>query len=262
MRIRGRRLRKTVACVAAPRVKILIAIYTCSRPKYQARLQVLQETWLPLAAPFHDIRFFDGMRLGVPDDYWSLPQKTKALCKYAIQHGYDYLLKVDDDTYVHPDKLAPPGVDYAGIRIKANDLGFPPTFAASPKGTHPFDYASGGAYWLSRKAMEIVAETEIDDWAEDRWVGQTLGRHGIVFTELKDYLFYHEYSIEPYLRREFTLLTQIPTPEHIREYHRKFLLKSQKMFDVSREEFDALNARLTAIEARLDSYNRGAPHKI
>jgi hypothetical protein len=243
-------------------VKALIAIFTCSRPKYQERLQTLRDTWIPLAAPYHDIRFFDGARLGVPDDYWSLPQKTKALCKYAIQHGYDYLLKVDDDTYVHPDKLAIPSADYAGIRIKANDLGFPPNFANKPKGTYPFDYASGGAYWLSRRAMEVVAEAEIDDWAEDRWVGQNLAKHGIFFTELPDYLFYHEHSIEPYLLRDFTLLTQIPSSAHLREYHRKFYLKTPKMFDVSREEFDALNVRLVAIEERIAKYNRGAPHKI
>ena len=243
-------------------MKALIAVYTCSRPKYQERLKTLQDTWIPLAAPYHDIRVFDGARLGVSDDYWSLPQKTKALCKYAIQHEYDYLLKVDDDTYVHPDKLSIPSADYTGIRIKANDLGFPPTFPTMPKGTYPYDYASGGAYWLSRKAMEIIVATDINDWAEDRWVGQALARNGINFVELPDYLFYCERSIEPYLLRDFTLLTQIPSSAHLREYHRKFCLKTPKMFDVSREEFDALNDRLVSIEERIKAYNRGAPHRI
>lgn len=264
--------------------KTLIAICTCNRPKYRERIRAMQETWMSLVAPGTDIRFFDGERLGVPDDYFSLPQKTKALCKYALQHGYDYLLKVDDDTYIHSDRLALPDADYAGIFIKANDCGFPPRFKDSPKGTHKYDYASGGAYWLSRKAMQIVVETEIDDWAEDRWVGQTLGKHGIALKVLPDYLFFQEFSIEPYLRREFTLLTQIPCVEQLRLYHRKYALKTPKMFDVSREEFSALkdelaafsdrllkfrqaspqglDERLSAIERRIAVYNQGAPHRI
>ena len=265
-------------------MKALIAIYTCGRPKYKERIQTLQETWIPLAAPGTDIRFFDGERLGVPDDYFSLPQKTKALCKYALQHGYDYMLKVDDDTYIHPDRLALPDADYAGIFIKANDCGFPPRFPNSPKGTHPFDYASGGAYWLSRRAMEIVVDAEIDDWAEDRWVGQALARQGIKLKVLPDYLFFQEFSIEPYLRREFTLLTQIPSSAQLRLYHQKYALKTPHMFDVSREEFrslqeqvellmerllkfrqaspQGLDERLSALERRIAKYNQGDPHKI
>ena len=60
-------------------MKALIAIYTCGRPKYKERIQTLQETWIPLAAPGTDIRFFDGEGLGVTDDYFSIPEKTKAL---------------------------------------------------------------------------------------------------------------------------------------------------------------------------------------
>ena len=262
MSFRDGRLREDAECVATTVVKTLIAIYTCDKPLYQDRLKALQQTWIPLASPCHDIRFFNGARLGVPDDYWSLPQKTKALCKYALQHEYDYLLKMDDDTYVFPDRLKLPPGDYAGIRIRANDFGFPPKYENSPKGTHPFDYASGGAYWLSRKAMEVVIKAEINDWAEDRWVGQALARNDVQFTELPDYLFFHEYSIEPYLRRDFTLLTQIPNSEQLRLFHKKVGLRSKQMFDVSREEFEELSARLSDIESRLAKYNCGAPHRI
>ena len=55
----------------------------------------------------------------------------------------------------------------------------PPTVPAKPKGTYPYNYAAGGAYWLSRKAMTIVADAQPNgDWAEDRFVGDTLGSMG------------------------------------------------------------------------------------
>ncbi len=74
--------------------------------------------------------------------------------------------------------------------IPKNDMGHPTNKncqALSP-GTCKFDYASGGAYWLSEYSMKIVANAEINDWAEDRWVGQILGTQGILLQRHPDYL--------------------------------------------------------------------------
>lgn len=112
-----------------------------------------------------EVRFFDGQSLGVPDDYYSLPQKVRKICEFALDSGYPRILKLDDDSYVNWKQFEVPEADYAGIR-------------------KPGDYASGGAYWLSRRAMEVIARYGIDDWAEDRGVGKLLAEHGIRLTDI------------------------------------------------------------------------------
>ena len=138
------------------------------------------------------------------------------MCKWALAHGYDRLLKVDDDCCIRVDQLHPVSHDYAGIVIAANDLGstVPPGVPAKPRGTYPYNYASGGAYWLSRKAMTIVADARPNgDWAEDRFVGNTLARHGIFVQRIPDYT----WVISGRRPRHWTVLTQLPTPMLIRE---------------------------------------------
>jgi hypothetical protein len=99
------------------------------------------------------------------DDYDSLTRKTQLLARWMLDDTTcDYLFKCDDDTYVHSSNFAefePNGHDYIGCHAGGS-------------------YASGGGgYFLSRRAAELVAEAELDDTAEDRAVGNLLGRHGI-----------------------------------------------------------------------------------
>ena len=167
--------------------EVLIGILSCK--KYADRADAQRRTWIPLAKEAgYDVEVFDGERLMVPDDYLSLPLKTRALCRWAFEKGYRTLFKVDDDCYVHVKNLSVPPYDYAGIVFPPNDCGnttlnIPPF----PRGTIKFPYASGGGYWLSDKAMQIIIDAPCDDWAEDRWVGQVLGRAGITPHQLKDY---------------------------------------------------------------------------
>ena len=170
---------------------MLIAVYTCV-PYRTTRVQAQMDTWIPaLQAQGYDVEIFDGPRLGVPDGYRELPQKTRALVEWAYRHGHDRMLKIDDDGAINPRTFVPSYLDYAGIRIKANDYGNPamsvPTHAP---GTFPHDYASGGAYWLSRMSMEAIVNTPfVEDFAEDRLVGHALAKNGIQFTELEGYSF-------------------------------------------------------------------------
>lgn len=47
-------------------------------------------------------------------------------------------------------------------------------------GEYPAPYASGFSYWLSRRAMLIIANASLTkDTSEDRWVGNTLAKVGI-----------------------------------------------------------------------------------
>lgn len=139
-----------------------------------------------------DLRFFFGQTtdtsrmqypdevfLNVPDDYNSLPLKVQAAFAWALEHGYTNALKIDDDTYVVPKNLLTSGFeahDWIG-RINHQPSGH---------------YCSGGSgYWLSNKAMEVVAKGKLNgDWAEDREIGRILRNAGINPTNDKRYTLY------------------------------------------------------------------------
>jgi hypothetical protein len=138
------------------------------------RISALRDTWLKDIEPFKshvDYKLFfgtphprpaeaDEVFLLVPDDYAALPLKTREICKYALEHNYDYVVKCDDDSFVFVDKL---------IR----EITF-----------NKFDYAgwcngnvcSGGpGYILSKRAFTLVANNFSNtSWAEDVCTGHVL----------------------------------------------------------------------------------------
>ena len=173
-------------------MRSLIAVVTCRALAYPQneldshlagandRIQTLLSTWygdwLARFADKIDLQFFVGrgdgkanlphyVELDAPDNYTGLPEKVRKMFEFAVRSGYDHVLKADDDGYINFRRFEVVKADYAGIRKSG-------------------DYAGGGAYWLSRRAMEIVVERGIDDWAEDRGVGTLLAKHGIRLTDI------------------------------------------------------------------------------
>ena len=147
-------------------MRILFAVTTCCARRHQADAQ--RRTW----AQNCETRFFvggpkerhDEVSLDVDDSYAGLPAKVKATMAWACERGYDAVLKVDDDVYVATDRLPRYDADYVG-NFRAHN------------GPYPADYASGFAYFLSRRAMEIVAQAPLtEDSMEDRFVGNLLSR--------------------------------------------------------------------------------------
>jgi hypothetical protein len=131
------------------------------------RIQAVRETWAKDCAAHKNLtmRFFygqgdtmldDEVRLGVPDDYEHLPQKTIAICQWALDNGFDYVLKCDDDSYVWVDRAM----------IEVNQVG---DWGGYINGGS----CSGGCgYWLSQRAMTEVVKNPISShWAEDVTVG-------------------------------------------------------------------------------------------
>ena len=47
----------------------------------------------------------DEVFLDCPDYYFENSRKMKAIIRYAQEHEYDYLLRLDDDTYFWPERL-------------------------------------------------------------------------------------------------------------------------------------------------------------
>jgi hypothetical protein len=119
--------------------------------------------------------------LKVPDDYEHLPAKTHAICEQF--QDYDFCFLTDSDSYVSIPRLLASGFeahDYIGYQLETPD-GIP--------------YASGGAgYWLSRKAMKMVAEEAIPERFknEDEMVGTVLAEDGIKLHHDPRYALYRD----------------------------------------------------------------------
>lgn len=167
-------------------MKTLLAVFSCHkyvysaeglrdwfvRPSGEDRVQSLRETWLNDVNIDYKIFYgrggtnpkSDEVFLSAPDDYHHSAEKFRMLLRYALDYGYDRLIKVDDDVWVYWNRLKEniPTADYVG--------------------TGPSNFAAGFTYSLSKRAMEIVVKSPDGVFAEDRWAGESLRRAGIYLT--------------------------------------------------------------------------------
>lgn len=162
-------------------LKILIGIVSCHKAVYPDVLSrkeppnnalchsASRATWMKEAAELGvDVKFFfgrgavrlpekDEVFLDCDDSYDGLVDKVTAICKYADDADYDFLLKVDIDSYVNVPNL---------LKSEFFD----------------WDYAGRGwglGYLLSSKAITIVSNaTQRRSWAEDSHVLRTLFAYG------------------------------------------------------------------------------------
>jgi Galactosyltransferase len=175
----------------------LIAVTTCHNYEYfdagaghkngpnKERASAIRNTWFKQwQEDFKDqidLKFFygwgaercpdvDEVFLDCPDDYSHLPGKVQKIFDWSLHNGYEQVLKIDDDVFLYVDRLVDNfGFDdYRGYEVEA----------AIGK------YASGTAYWISKRSMEIVVASELpaDEWAEDKAVGLLLSRNGVKLT--------------------------------------------------------------------------------
>lgn len=172
----------------------LIGVTTCHTPKYAPKVQAQRETWVRDADALIDVRFFYG---GLPsnrpidehgdeifltasdDSYLGRPSKIRGMCRWALAAGYDWTLKTDDDVYIDIPTLmrvnpVHPDLDYVGRGVTTKDFAKSADYCRS--------FASGFAYWLSRKAMQVIADTPDFAGLEDRWVAEQLNAAGIKLT--------------------------------------------------------------------------------
>jgi hypothetical protein len=162
-----------------------ILIGALSAKAYEERRNLCRETWVDdavnLGVPVYFLVGNPTLQTSVPsgdtlylpcrDDYRSLPSKTHAFCKWALeQPEWDYLLKCDDDSWIHIQRLLDYDMedyDYAGTKWK-------PTV----------DYFSGAAYVLSRCAVELVVKhMTARAGAEDMLVGHQLRKHKVAMKD-------------------------------------------------------------------------------
>ncbi len=164
-------------------MKKLVAVMTCHTNRHKADAQ--RATWVKdLRAQGTDVMFFLGtpppgaspfvkqdevFLFGVDDSYYGIPEKVRRICRWAVENGYDYVAKCDDDVYIAPLRFPhlPLGADYIG-RFRG------------PHGNYPAHLASGFFYWLSVAAARIVGwETNNGDWMDERFCANALALRGI-----------------------------------------------------------------------------------
>ena len=156
-------------------MKLLITIPTKSAPEYLARAAVCESTWLRGSpVPY---KFFRDSELGLDESDPLVRQKRmKGMCRYALDHGYDYLFRVDSDAYVRVPALLRSDFqnhDYMGWCLHYTGP------MARNRTAH-----GGAGFFLSRRAMELVVDaphfphSDGYHWG-DIYTGQLLFDHGI-----------------------------------------------------------------------------------
>jgi len=181
---------------------------SCERDAANGCHDAIRRTWAAHMVPGLDYKIFVGQgtralapdeeRLDVIDDYAHLPEKSQAMRKWSLEHGYEWMLKIDRDTFLSPKRFMSSGFeqhDYVGyFPYVPEGSGF--KHHQTPKGPVPaaadargaYIYASGGCgYTLSKRAMERMVAAPLDEKrldnqgnpAEDLWVPNVLFPSGI-----------------------------------------------------------------------------------
>ncbi len=162
--------------------RILIGIKSCERDARNGANEAIRKTW---GRDLPGLRFFVGGKrdaphgptpqgsiivLDCPDTYEGLPQKTRAILRYGLDHERDFIFLFDSDTFVVPERLLACGFENYDL---TGSLG------GNTENGKYYPWPSGGAgYILSNRAARFVVDAPpSEEWAEDRMVGQILGPH-------------------------------------------------------------------------------------
>lgn len=169
-------------------------VLICSCQKYRDRRQVVRLTWLPRLLPNMQYGFVIGrgppppadepdvFQVDAPDTYEELAAKIQAAFRYTLQFEWDWLFKLDEDTYFVPERL------HLAFETAVLAPHYPVVSGATrdPRpgepdwiGAESYDeagYAHGGAgYLLTRRLVERLVTSPITPDlmdSEDGWVGK------------------------------------------------------------------------------------------
>lgn len=160
--------------------RTLIAVVSChARPIPR---ELLRSTWVPRVPQGIDLRFFLGTKpletggfvaqndevfLPCDDSYNGLPEKVQRIFRWALEQGYDYCMKLDEDVCLLPEQWAK-----GFLRVD---------FSGRPNMSQPGYLCPWGfAYVLSKRSMGIVCKASLPrDNNDEQWVAQTLAPYGV-----------------------------------------------------------------------------------
>ena len=166
---------------------MIVAIKSCHRDRLRGCHQIIRETWgkdiqvrFFMGGETTDALLVDETTLDCPDDHEGLPHKTRAMCQW-LKNKTDYAFFCDNDSFLVPRRLLACGYEKYDYSGKIDVLGKPgqPVKYTDCRGIvipKCYPFASGGyGYFLSKKAMELVASQTPTTWAEDMFVAQVTG---------------------------------------------------------------------------------------
>jgi len=156
--------------------KIQVFVFSCQSENSKRRRQACAETWMPkLPADFFESRFVVGdpklptesrldgniLTLRCSDTYNGLPQKTKAVMQYALKMDYKFVIKCDDDTFIHPHRIT-------RIPIIAHDI-------CARWGRNSVEFPFGACYSMSQHFMKAIFPFyKTHDGGEDLMIGKAI----------------------------------------------------------------------------------------
>ena len=158
-------------------MKTLIAIISCNA--HATYRTAIRETWLPkVTKEKADVFFFVGregtaaesdiVTLNCGDGYGSLPEKVQNIVRWALERGYECLVKIDNDVVLKVNDFFSSGFERWDFNGHTND--------DRQAVTAPW----GFLYTLSKRSMEIVAQAQLPPNNNDEvWVARSLAPHGI-----------------------------------------------------------------------------------
>lgn len=155
--------------------------------------------------------------LPCPDDYESLPQKTRWFCLWALCHTQSkFLFKCDDDTYVHVPRL---------IAAIDNKEWRKPVVARRNQ-IDRYRIHGGAGYLLSRRAaMAIAARLETLQGLEDWSAGEALRESGLRVHNERRFNFWRYNVPQP---KNNVITTHYCQPTKLRLIHAMFTSDSDE----------------------------------
>lgn len=183
--------------------RIIIGVLTC--PKNHHRADGIRETWLKLVPDYVRVLFVfarpgrnhslegNELYLNCPEAYEKLPEKAHLFYEFCAKNfDFDYIFKTDDDSYIEMNKFLSfdkQGGDYIGRFQGMEDSAVTrtwhygkctdKTYEIPYEGEYVCDWARGGGYFLSRKAVDVLlprtAVSFSKELFEDKMVGDALG---------------------------------------------------------------------------------------
>ena len=139
--------------------------------------------------------------------------KTRDAIRWALYHDHDYAFIVPTDCYVIVPRLLDSGYerhDYTGYQV--------------PDEGH---IGGGSGYWLSKRAMEIVARSEPELDYEDRWVGKVLRENGITLVHDPRYWDRGQPYQEGIITAHLSRATGVYDPEWMYNQHEIFWVRNR-----------------------------------
>jgi hypothetical protein len=137
----------------------------------------------------------DELLLNCDDGYLGLPWKTTESLKWAMDEGYDFVVRGFVDTYLFPQLMDKSDVwkyDAAGWAFACCSCpAHPDVIHSAPLG--------GAAYTTSRKASQAIIDEPIRHWGEDTHAGFAL--HNANIPLIHDERFIWDYGTPAYWNR-------------------------------------------------------------